>query len=208
MCYAAYAARITVTDTATAYVTAGASPTATSSSASSQPSVPSICSLKDDAMKLGMSSWWHCDGPSSACYARVLKDMQRNLDSKGCANKDCYAPMVPTNIEVLRKLGERFWPVSKDEAGTSPNSTSTAFTPYMELLANVAVQKSRFCRIDFDIVALLAELVAASQPCCGCSLASNSTQTASSSGAQEGMQVNYSATTIVSTFSTAYTRTG
>jgi len=146
--------------------------TAPSSNAAGNPTqgangAPNLCQLKfDKAMEIGMTSWWHCEGPSMSCLAQCMLDIQQNLNSPNCSSFDCFPPNIPANIQVLRDLGKKFWPDESQAAGASPQNTTTQFTPYMELLANVLIQKARFCRIDFDVLTHLTEIVAASQPCC------------------------------------------
>jgi hypothetical protein len=165
----------------------------------------------DKAMEIGMSSWWHCEGPASSCLAQALLDVQQNLNSVNCSRFDCFPPHTPSNIEVLRELGKRYWPQEAKGAGSVPDETTCFFTPYMELLANILVQKSRFCRMDIDVAAHLAELVAASMPCTSCLGVNNSTvatnSTSTNSTVQEQRIFITSAVTMVQTITSQRTIT-
>jgi hypothetical protein len=158
----------------------------------------------DKAMEIGMTSWWHCDGPAISCLAQAMLDVQLNLNSANCTKAGCFPPNVPSNINVLRDLGKKYWPDEAKVAGAAPETKTIIFTPYMELLANILVQKSRFCRIDFDVLTHLTELVAASYPCLNCLTNSTTTTNTTSSISQQQIVVT-SATTMVQTFVSQYT---
>src|SRR5690606_2230440 len=130
---------------------------------------------------LGMTSWWHCEGPAIDCLSRAFLDVQQNLNTGNCTTKDCFPVNVPSNIESLRDLARTFWREESRTAGVTPDKSTVKFTPYMELMANVLVLKSRFCRLDFDVAAHLVELVASTQPCSGCLNNTNITNTTSTS---------------------------
>lgn len=213
---------VTQTATATATATALVAPSPASATNSTTPSsildavkgtVPagnSTCKYNmDKATEIGMSSWWHCEGPAASCLAQALLDVQQNLNSVNCSKFDCFPPHTPSNIDVLRELGKKYWPEESKTDGLGPEHTTCFFTPYMELLANILVQKSRFCRMDIDVAAHLAELVAASLPCTSClnnsTLAQNTTSTNSTVSEQRIFIT--SAVTMVSTITSQRTIT-
>lgn len=168
-------------------------------------SVPLTCKSKmDKAMEIGMTSWWHCDGPAISCLAQAMLDVQMNLGSANCTKSDCFPPNVPANIDVLRDLGKKYWPEEAKVAGATPENKTISFTPYMELLANILVQKSRFCRIDIDVMTHLTELVAASYPCVNCATNSTVTTNSTTSVSQQQIVVT-SATTMFKTLVSQYT---
>lgn len=171
------------------------------------PFIPGICPLNQDdpRLELGKSTWWHCDGSAISCFAKLMNDTHTNLANPNCTNATCFTPHVPTNIKVLADLADKYWPKERDQAGRSPETTTISFTPFMELLANLIIQKSRWCRVDMDAVAHLSNLVALSQPCCG-----NSTVTASmnSTKTEQSVKVWTSVSTQVQTFSSSWVVTG
>lgn len=100
--------------------------------------------------------------------ARVMLDVQANINASDCYQKSCIIPTIPKSIGALRDLAQKTWQSEIDKAASGPDEITEKWTNYMNLLANVVIQKSRFCRVDFDVLAHLSEIVAKSRPCLTC----------------------------------------
>jgi hypothetical protein len=127
------------------------------------------CKLKNDpVLMMAATSYWHCEGPSVGCLARVMLDVQANINAADCYQKSCTIPTIPKSIGALRDLAQKTWQNEIDKAASGPDEITEKWTNYMNLLANVVIQKSRFCRVDFDVLAHLSEMVAKARPCITC----------------------------------------
>ncbi|PJF18348.1 pH-response regulator protein palI/RIM9 [Paramicrosporidium saccamoebae] len=99
---------------------------------------------------MGRTSWWHCSGDLYTCLSRLDRDMRSNLLE---CKSICSQHALPEHLSNLRAL------VLKSSTLEGDSTCTMGFTTAMELLANVLVQKSRFCHFDIELYARLIDQV-------------------------------------------------
>lgn len=119
------------------------------------------CKLKPKSAKCGVdvdnaettmckSSWWACQGTASACFSRAIVDIQANLAECGCTNNDQISnDQLPVHLKTLAELAQLI----------GDDVTDGSFSSQMELVANVAVQKSRYCVFDIAAFSRLTNMM-------------------------------------------------
>jgi len=97
--------------------------------------------------QLNKGSWWTCTkGNPKDCLAALVIDLQANLDACTCEQQDPALPASLKTLEALSRTDQIMQQGQKDQ-----------FTPGMELLANVLIQKARFCVFDVGAFSKLTQ---------------------------------------------------
>lgn len=105
---------------------------------------------------ISKTSWWVCSGCAETCLLKVITDVEMNLSSKMCACPCSRRPALPAQIHSLQSLSKSIRPRRK----TQQQVTSILpFDEEMELLANIIVQKSRYCIFDAESYGRLISLI-------------------------------------------------
>lgn len=120
-------------------------------------SCPHLCDIEQ--ISLDRSSWWHCTGNVTSCYSRLNHDLHDNLSSKECSGEGCFDITLPGHIASLKGLAERIMSVDDCTEASKISQCTFKFTEPMELLANIVIQKSRYCRFDAYMYDNLTRLV-------------------------------------------------
>lgn len=108
---------------------------------------------------ISRSTWWHCDGNLIKCLRRFDQDILTNLRLGECSGGGCPNPTVPAHFVSLRNLAKRML-TSLPLDSSGPGACRLRFGEELELIANVVVQKSRFCRFDIDLFGNMVEAIA------------------------------------------------
>lgn len=112
---------------------------------------------------LQRSTWWHCSAnatmsanSTSSCNDRFHADLMENLFSAECTSGNCFNHSVPAYIGSLRDSAMKLYTV---DSASLLQCTSQGVGDTIELMANVIMQKARFCRFDMDMYVKMTDLV-------------------------------------------------
>lgn len=126
------------------------------------------CPLIDAVpFQLNREAWWRCNAESDGlvCFNLVLHQTRLNLRQDTCTNNPCYAKHLPNQILNLHRLARtvhdfgRHLTNMRAELGNGANCPVVAFNQAMELYANVLLQKSQQCHLDFDVLQHLSAIL-------------------------------------------------
>lgn len=112
---------------------------------------------------LQRSTWWHCRTNSTTsangtdtCSSRFHIDLMKNLFSAECISGTCFNHSVPAYIGSLRESALKLYTV---DSASLLQCTGQGVDDTVELMANVVMQKARFCRFDMDMYAKMTDLI-------------------------------------------------
>ncbi len=124
----------------------------------------SIAASDEDDEQGSRTSWWECTGDAAECFAKLTKDIRMNMAQDSCSI--CrLRTRPPSSVASLERLSKRLQGSScggSRGASISATSGSLQFDEDMQLIANVLIQKSRYCVLDMASLAALVGRVAAS----------------------------------------------
>lgn len=112
---------------------------------------------------LQRSTWWHCRATSTlsanetdTCSSRFHSDLMKNLFSAECISGTCFNHSVPAYIGSLRESALKLYTV---DSASLLQCTGQGVDDTLELMANVVIQKARFCRFDMDMYTKMTDLM-------------------------------------------------
>lgn len=115
----------------------------------------SDCDLKRQQLELVLirNTWWSCQGD---CLQQFINDLFSNLQSQDCLGCLITEPL-PTYLSQLRNTALQLY--NKAITSSPLNCSLDTSRGAIDLLQNVLIQKSRYCRFDLDLYSKYITLI-------------------------------------------------
>ncbi|PJF18346.1 hypothetical protein PSACC_01847 [Paramicrosporidium saccamoebae] len=107
--------------------------------------ITNLCDNPNASFQLDTSKLWKCQSDSIGCYNNMTRQVVENLRSTQCNNTSCLAPCDQKYSNDLRKT-------LYDSLSRKPKSAEACpikWTEEMEYSANIVLQKSQKCQVDY-----------------------------------------------------------
>lgn len=118
-----------------------------------------ICELTSRD-RIGRTSWWSCRGCAPTCFGKVAADVELNLAAAycrcPCEGRASYPAEISTFENLLNGLRANNLDIAMQ---AQENPLTQPFDEQMELVANILIQKSRYCVFDLGSFHLLYSLI-------------------------------------------------
>jgi hypothetical protein len=107
--------------------------------------VTNLCDNPNAPFQLDTSKLWKCQSDSIGCYNAMTRQVVENLRSYQCNNTSCLAPCDQKYSTDLKKT--LYDSISR--APKSGNNCPAKWSEEMEYSANIVLQKSQKCQVDY-----------------------------------------------------------